>query len=166
MRRMIDPTAQYASLLRPTGPEDEPPKESSSGRAWLLEWPQQSLALALCEVVEVVDAPQIHVLPFGPSWCHAVLSWREQFLPLAQHATILNSRIVVTAYQLEPGEPLQYAAFAIDGMPRQITVNDNLDCELPPGCVFAEEQLRASFRFEDRTVVVPELSALFSSAGA
>jgi chemotaxis signal transduction protein len=142
--------------------DESPTKSPESVRAWLLDWSLQPLALALCEVIEVVDAPKIHVLPFGPSWCRAVLVWRDQFLALAaKRIDVEYMHVVVTAYQQQEGEPLNYAAFAIDRTPRQITVNDGCDCEPPEG-VFKKLNLRASFQFENRTIVVPELVTLFA----
>jgi len=145
------------------GPVDTTPTDQpASVRAWLLEWPTQPLALALCEVVELVDAPRVQELPFGPSWCRSVLYWRQSFLPLATGESQPDALVVVTAFQEASGQALQYAAFALRSPPRQITVVDGLDCE-PPASQFAPAQLRASFRFDDHAVIVPELARLFGS---
>ena len=132
-------------------------------RAWLLDWPLQTLALANCEVVEVVESPEIHRVPFGPQWCRALLYWRERLLALAlpEHVYVHDLHVIVVAYQRAAKTPLDYGALAICGRPRQVEVEDGHDCEPPFECVFDQHALRACFKYEDRVVLVPELSALF-----
>lgn len=138
---------------------------SNSVRAWLLEWPAQPLALAPCEVIEIVDEPEVHRVPVGPVWCRALVCWRELFLPLAVPAdlTVDNLSVVVVAYQAAPRVPLEYAAFAVEGTPRQIDVPADVDCEPPSDCVFAVSHLRACFLWERRAIVIPELGSLFAA---
>jgi chemotaxis signal transduction protein len=133
-------------------------------RAWLLDWPVQPLALAQCEVIEVVEEPEIHRIPVGPHWCRALVYWREQLLPLAlpSDSKAKNLWIVIVAYQPASGSALEYGAIAVAGMPRQIDVPLDADCEPPAESVLRDAQLRACFRFEDRTIVSPELQALFA----
>lgn len=135
-------------------------------RAWLLEWPRQPLALAQCEVVEVVGEPEVHRVPCGPAWCRSLLYWRERFLPLAAPTHRDGLTIVVVAYQTAPRTPLQYAALAVDGTPRQFDVPPDADCDPPADGVFHPSLLRASFRMEERTVVVPNLNVLFAPGEA
>jgi chemotaxis signal transduction protein len=135
-------------------------------RAWLLEWPVQPLALAQCEVIEVVEEPEIHRIPVGPPWCRALVYWREQLLPLAlsYDSEPKELWIVIVAYQPAPGSALEHGAIAVRGMPRQIDVPVDADCEPPADTVLRDAQLRACFLFEDRTIVSPELQALFAPA--
>jgi chemotaxis signal transduction protein len=140
----------------------------TSARAWLLDWPPQPLALALCEVIEIVESPEIHRVPVGPDWCRALLFWRSQMLPLAIRKDELTDalKIVVVAYQPAPRTALKYAAFAVQGTPRQIEVDASMDCAIEPGSTLDASRLRACFRFEQRSVVVPELSLLFEALAA
>jgi hypothetical protein len=138
---------------------------SKSVRAWLLEWQAQPLALAPCEVVEIVDDPEVHRVPVGPEWCRALLYWRARFLPLAAPAGEVaeSLSVVVVAYQPAPRVPLEYAAIPVEGRPRQIEVPEDADCEPPGACAIAATHLRACFLWEERAIVVPELRALFGS---
>lgn len=139
---------------------------SKSLRAWLLNWPPQPLALATCEVVEVLQDPEVHRTPIGPSWCRALVFWRDRLLPLALSAdrTLDGLTVVIVAYQTAPCTPLEYAALAVSGMPKQIDVPPDADCEIPSECPFQPQQLRACFLYEDREVAVPELRNLFAPA--
>jgi hypothetical protein len=131
-------------------------------RAWLLEWPMQPLALAACEVIELIAEPEIHDVPFGADWCRSLVYWRERLLPLASAS---NGRdepsIVVIAYQLGARSPLQYAAIGARCMPRLIEILTDADCEPPPECFFSPAQLRACFNYDGRTLVVPDLASWF-----
>ena len=134
-------------------------------RAWLLEWLAQPLALAECEVIEIVDAPEVHRVPAGPSWCRSLLYWRERFLPLARphNDSIEGLSVVVVAYQSAPRTHLDYAALPVRGLPRRIDVPIDADCEPPDDGVLMASQLRACFLHEGRRIVVPELRELFAS---
>lgn len=133
-------------------------------QAWLLEWPQQPLALAQCEVVEIIEAPEIHRTPLGPPWCRALVYWRERFLPLAlaEETPLAGLIVIAVAYQTAPCTPLQFAALPAHGLPRQIDVPGDADCEPEQGTPLGAHVLRACFRYEGRTLAVPELSALFA----
>jgi chemotaxis signal transduction protein len=140
---------------------------SPSARAWLLDWPLQTLALAPCEVIELLDEPEVHPVPMGPAWCRALLYWRGRLLPLAQPAGIPNAKlyVVVVAYE-RPDATLDYVALALTSQPRQIQVHDGNDCEPPARCALAANALRACFNHENQVVVVPELSVMFGGVAA
>jgi hypothetical protein len=142
------------------------PTSDAKVRAWLLEWPLQPLALAGCEVIEVVDQPEIHRVPFGPAWCRAMLQWRDKLLALAlpDGLHVHDMHVVVVAYQPAPRAPLEYGAVAVCGQPRQVDVTADADCALPPQCALDAEVVRACFQYDQRPVVVPELSLLFGSS--
>ena len=144
-------------------------------KAWLLEWPQQPLALATCEVVEIVDAPEIHEVPFGPDWCRGMVVWRDQLLALAvpeyslQLSVEKNAApltVVIVAMQAKALAPLQYAAIGVYAHPRQIDVQDGLDCDLPHDSVLPMLAARACFQIDGRAVLVPDLNSLFGSHAA
>lgn len=139
---------------------------SKAVRAWLLNWPPQPLALAMCEVVEVLQEPEVHRTPVGPDWCRALVFWRDRLVPLALSAdrTLDGLTVVIVTYQTEPRTALEYAAIAVRGMPKQIDVPPDADCEPPSDCLFQQQQLRACFLHEDRALVVPELRNLFAPA--
>jgi hypothetical protein len=132
-------------------------------RAWLLEWSMQPVALAECEVIELVDAPEVHRIPVGPRWCRSLLFWRQCFLPLAMPYDIPleGHSVVVVAYQAAPRAELQHAALAVRGVPRHVHVPADADCEPPGDGMFAASQVRACFLHEGRPIVVPELRELF-----
>lgn len=147
-----------------------------NARAWLLDWPDQPLALAACEVVEIVDAPEIHAAPFGPDWCRAMVVWRDRLLALALPSYLLDAEsdslaktplsAVIVAFQSKPMQPLQHAAIAVRSHPKQIDVSEGLDCERPEHCAFDASAIRACFSFDGRTTIVPELNALFGMRDA
>ena len=147
-----------------------------NARAWLLDWPDQPLALAACEVVEILDAPEIHPAPFGPDWCRAMVVWRDRLLALALPAHLFESdtdarakesfSAVIVAFQSKPLQPLQHAAIAVRSHPKQIDVSEGLDCEHPADCAFDSTAIRACFNFDGRTLIVPELNVLFGMRDA
>ena len=142
------------------------PLTQKTVRAWLLDWAPQMLALAACEVIEIVHEPEIHRVPFGPPWCRALLYWRNRLLPLALPdlaADAATMHVVVVAYENADRAALDYAALAVDSHPRQIQVPDGTDCEPPTSCLFDHSVLRACFTHEDRVILVPELKEWFGA---
>lgn len=139
---------------------------SKALRAWLLDWPAQPLALAQCEVIEVIEDPEVHRIPIDGGWCGAVVFWRDNLLPLAlsHEQTLDGLAVVVVAYQKVSRAPLEHAAIAVRGMPRQFDVPADSDCEPPADCPLGQAQLRAFFRYQDRAIAVPELQNWFASA--
>ena len=132
--------------------------------AWLIDWPACPLALAPSEVVEIVHEPEIYVLPFGPSWCSAVMYWRGRLLPLAlPRGCPTDVKAVVVAFAPEAGK-VEYAGIAGRDYPRRIEVAENADCLPPQGLPLDVQRILAAFVHEDRTVVVPDLSAMFGRA--
>ncbi|MBC7982460.1 MAG: hypothetical protein H7Y02_01260 [Candidatus Obscuribacterales bacterium] len=134
-------------------------------RAWLLDWPHQPLALAACEVVEILASPEIHHVPFGPTWCRSLVVWHSKLLALAlpEKTSDENINVVIVAYQTAPLAPLQHAAIATIAQPLQIQVRDGLDCEAPADCVLDAAAIRACFLHDERAVVVPELKFMFGA---
>jgi hypothetical protein len=59
---------------------------------------------------------------------------------------------------------LQHAAIAVVTQPRQIDIRDGADCDLPSSWSLGADVMRACFQFEDRVLVVPELSLLFGAS--
>lgn len=136
--------------------------------AWLLEWPLHTMALAPCEVVELVERPEVHRLWFGPQWCQALLRWRDRLIPLALpgDARQEDFSMVTVAFQAAPGAPLEHAALPLSAHPRRIVVPEGCDCEPPGYLPFDRKSLRACFHFDGRVVLVPDLTVLFASAPA
>ncbi len=134
-------------------------------RAWLLDWPDQPLALASCEVVEILASPEIHHVPFGPTWCRSLVVWHDDLLALALPEKSRDEKvnIVIVAYQAAPLAPLQHAAIATRSQPQQIQVRDGLDCDTPLDCVLDVAAIRACFLYAERPVIVPELQAMFGA---
>jgi chemotaxis signal transduction protein len=139
---------------------------SKAIKAWKLDWPGAPLALAQCEVIEVVEEPETYEVPLGPEWCRGLLHWRGQLIPLAYGGSRETQFVVVVAYQPAPKEPLQFAAFAVASMPKQFDVPVDADCEPPSTCSLRFDQLRACLEHEGRPWLVPDLEQLFSSAAA
>jgi chemotaxis signal transduction protein len=139
-------------------------------RAWVLDWPVHPIALAACEVVEILEAPEIHPTPIGPAWCRAMVAWRNELLALAipegmllRDDALTAISVVIVAFQLEPLAPLRHAAIAVVTQPQQIEIRDGADCDAPLSWSLGTDVMRACFQFENRILVVPELSLLFGA---
>ncbi|HEU4602163.1 MAG TPA: chemotaxis protein CheW [Steroidobacteraceae bacterium] len=135
---------------------------SAALKAWKLQWPGTSLALAQCEVIEVVEEPEVYDVPLGPHWCRGLLHWRGQLIPLAFGGLREAPYVVVVAYQTAPKQPLQFAALGLTSVPKMFEVPADADRDPPPSCELREEQIRACLEHDGETLIVPELHRLFA----
>jgi chemotaxis signal transduction protein len=137
---------------------------SKAVKAWKLDWPGAPLALAQCQVIEVVEEPETYTVPLGPQWCRGLLHWRGQLIPFAYGGNPEVRFVVVVAYQPAPKQPLQFAAFSVASMPQQFDVPADADCEPPSTEALRMDQLRACFEHEGKRWVVPDLEHMFATA--
>ncbi len=143
-----------------------------SAQAWLLEFSRnQVAAVGLHELVEVLSRPKLYHVPMASARCHQVLVWRDEILPVVNFGADSRSEpddappgvavTVITVYQTVPGEPLRHGALALSGMPKTVTVADNMACALPESHSSISELAISCFFCENLAVPVIDLTRVF-----
>ena len=151
----------------------------NSAQAWLLEFNRQQVAaVGLHELVEVLSRPKLYHVPMSGPRSHQVLVWRDEILPVvdfgadtdtdteseSEDALLGAAVTAIAVYQTVPGEPLRHGALQLNGMPRTVTVADNMACALPdspsPICNLAI----SCFSYENLAVPVIDLTRVFERA--
>jgi hypothetical protein len=143
-----------------------------SAQAWLLEFSRnQVVAVGLHELLEILSRPKLYHVPMASVYCHRVLVWRDEILPVvdfgadpASESDDAASGGAVTAiavYQTVPGEPLRHGALQLNTMPKTITVADNMACALPESRSPPSEFAISCFSYENLTIPVIDLTRVF-----
>jgi chemotaxis signal transduction protein len=94
--------------------------------------PGVAAAIAVYELVEVLDNPPRARFPFGPAWANDLITFHGAplaVIDLAQRAQpgVAHARapwVMIAAYQTVAGAPLNYGAIAIASVPQNIVVDD------------------------------------------
>ena len=145
----------------------------TSSDAWLLECRDSlSIAIAVHEMAEYVQAPIRFAVPGSPEYCSSVLLWQENLVPIMDIAALLGhppaeeiSPMSVVTYQQQPGAPLQHLAISVTSAPEKIRVEDEQVCELP-------EELNTGvlmpvtlscFTHDTRPVIILDIAGLCSA---
>jgi chemotaxis signal transduction protein len=141
--------------------------------AWLLE-PNDSLSIAIGdhEMVEYVQVPVSFPVPGSPGYCHHVLFWQDNLVPvmdigvlLGQPAQDTSSFMSLIAYQQQPGSPLQYVAVKVRTAPEKIQVDDaqvsELSKEISDGILMPV--CLSCFSYGNRPVVILDIARLCSA---
>ena len=143
-----------------------------SAQAWLLEFSgNQIAAVGLHELVEVLSRPKLFHVPMASARCHQVLVWRDEILPVVDVGADPRSEpddappggavTAIAVYQTVPGEPLRNGALALSGMPKTVTVADNMACALPESHLPISELAISCFSYENLAVPVIDLTRIF-----
>lgn len=146
-----------------------------SARAWLLEFSRdQVAAVGLHELLEVLSRPKLYHVPMASARCHQVLVWRDEILPVVDlgadptsmpgDAPPSGAVTAIAVYQTVPGEPLRHGALQLNGMPKTITVADNLACALPESHSSISKLAISCFSYENLAVPVIDLTRVFERA--
>ncbi len=135
--------------------------------AWLLNIGAYRLALAQYELIEVVSDVNIKTIPMGPKYCQKILIWRSQLLPLVDFSA-QDSEIkyyIVVAWQLKPGEPLQYGSLALLTLPESIIVDDEWQMKPPTDLMnILKESTLSCFKYEGDPVIIPDLKVIYGAS--
>ena len=146
-----------------------------SAQAWLLELNRQQVAaVGLHELVEVLSRPKLYHVPMSGPRSHQVLVWRDEILPVVSFANdsdgeseseMLGAAVTAIAvYQTVPGEPLRHGALQLSGMPKTVTVADNMACALPETRSSIGDLAISCFFHDNFAVPVIDLTRVFERA--
>jgi chemotaxis signal transduction protein len=140
-------------------------------RAWLLDSGEiYRIAVGERELIEVLqDAPVSHV-PCGPRHFRNVIVWRGRIIPAldlggfgANPGETVRRKAAVAAYQIAPGEPLQYGAILLNKYPQSIRVDDSMALTLTLDCAPLANCVSACFEWDEGVVLVIDPARLFGS---
>ena len=147
----------------------------TSAQAWLLEFNRQQVAaVGLHELLEVLSRPKLYHVPMSGTRSHHVLVWRDEILPVVGFGGDGESEIedgvfgaavtAIAVYQTVPGEPLRHGALQLSGMPKTVTVADNMACALPETRSPVGDLAISCFFYENFAVPVIDLTRVFERA--
>jgi len=143
-----------------------------SAQAWLLEFNRQQVAaVGLHELVEVLSRPKLYHVPMSGPRSHQVLVWRDEILPVVGFGADNDSEFeegvfgaavtAIAVYQTVPGEPLRHGALQLSGMPKTVTVADNMACALPDARSSIGDLAISCFFYDNFAVPVIDLTRVF-----
>ncbi len=147
----------------------------NSAQAWLLEFSrQQVVAVGLHELVEVLSRPKLYHVPMSGPRSHQVLVWRDEILPVvgfgadtegeSDDALFGAAVTAIAVYQTVPGEPLRHGALQLNGMPKTVTVTDNMACAFPEARSPISDLAISCFSYDNFAVPVIDLTRVFERA--
>jgi len=106
--------------------------------AWILDFGMgYKAAVGSRELLHLIDVPASFVVPCTPSYCHRVLFWQGNLLPLMDIAARLcgtaqqSSFVAVVGFQQRRGEYPQFGALQLASPPEKVAVSDDQACGLP-----------------------------------
>jgi len=109
------------------------PNQSS---AWLIETTGgYKFAIAEYELIEYVMEPERQHIPLAPAYASSILLWQEKMIPIIDFGQLIpaqshiNTSVAVLAYQLKPGDELQYMGIEIKQAPKKIFIDDAQVCD-------------------------------------
>jgi hypothetical protein len=121
--------------------------------------------------IGLVDNPKVVPVPGAPYYCLGLLPWQGRRLPLLDLNTLLRAypdadpppagHVLVLAYQIAPGGPLQYGAVCAPWLVRMIEVTDSQQCDLPADGDLWPWISLSCFDYEGNAVPVLDTSRLF-----
>lgn len=118
---------------------------SDTALACLLSYATNAhVALPVHAGVELVEQPRLVPVPGMPHFCRGLLAWQGRWLPLVDFQAYLEPReaaqpapvpahVLIVAYQVARGYPIEYGALCAPYLLRMIEVADSQQCALPVG---------------------------------
>ena len=146
----------------------------STSEAWLLDC-GNSLAIAVGdhEMAEYVQDRSYHSVPGSPGYCHSVLVWQNNVVPVMDLSALQygpggeleNFSVCVLNYQEAPNTPLQHLALRVVRAPQKIRVDDDQACEIPDGLQASvlKNVCLACFNYDGLPVLVVDIARLCSA---
>lgn len=145
---------------------------SNTTPAWLLHVADNiQFSIAEHEAAEYLEAPMLHKIPVAKASCNHVIFWHDMIVPVidmniffAHPAATNYQHIIVTAYQENDNERLQYIAFVLASAPEKIVVNDNDACEIPENYPeILKPHVLSSFSYNNQATSIFDIAQLSSS---
>ena len=141
----------------------------SRTNAWILDLGMgYKAALGWRELLHFIDIPITFAVPCTPLYCHNVLFWQGQLLPVMDVASRLGGTaqkaqfIAVVGYQQKRGEYPQFGALQLASLPAQVAVSDEQACKLPEKSQGWDELAISCFDYRGDAVPVLDLNRLFN----
>lgn len=145
-------------------------KSSSRTNAWVLDFGMGYRAgVGTRELFHLIDVPTSYIVPCTPAYCHKVLFWQGKLLPLMDLASRMGGveqdapYIAVVGYQFKRGEYPQFGALQMVSPPMQVTVSDDLACEIPGGLGGWRELAISCFNLNGDAIPILNLNRIFNS---
>ena len=103
----------------------------------------EQIALPIHAGVELVEQPRVTAVPGMPHFCLGLLHWQGRRLPLVDLQAYLEAlpgmlplprhpaHVLVVAYQVARGQPIEYGAFCAPKLVRMVQVSNEQQCPLP-----------------------------------
>ena len=145
-------------------------------QAWLFDFGAGlHAAVGGRHLAEYLRAPRAVEVPLAPAYARGVLVWRERLVPLIDLARLAGgddgdgSRdeplgAIVLAYRETPESPLAYGALALASAPREISVRDDLACDLPDTPAFWGALAASCITYENRPTPILRVRNVFTQA--
>lgn len=137
--------------------------------AWLLDFGQTFCAAVGTRVLlQIIDNPRLHPVPYTPQHCRSVFSWQGHFLPVVDMASVLGAEpqpprlLAIAGYREQPGEPNRYGAMLLAAPPVAISVNDDQSCSLPEQTEAWRNFASSCFEQQGKAIPVLHLGRVFS----
>lgn len=142
----------------------------SSANAWLLDLGgAMRVAIGTRELVQIVDASDMHLVPLSPSWCSKVMFWQKRMLPVLDlsirihHSESKGSLLAIVAYQDSENASVGLGAIILTAPPLRIAVDDAQACTLDEPMADWRVLANASFTWDGAVIPVLHLSRLFGA---
>jgi chemotaxis signal transduction protein len=138
--------------------------------AWLLDFGQDFRAAVGTRVLlQIIDNPRLHPVPYAPRYCRNVLSWQSRLLPVMDMAACLggteltSSLVAIAGFRERPGAPMRFGAMLLASVPDAIVVRDDQSCSLPESHPGWSNLAIACFGYQGEAVPILHLERIFSS---
>ena len=139
---------------------------------WLLQFGQdQRAATGERELLQLLYAPETHLVPRTPRHLSRVVLWNDRVLPVLDLDVLLGRNepatqikfLAIIGYQPRPDGRLQFGALSLAAPPVRIVVGDEQGCPLPHELGTWRECFCSCFAEDGCAIPVLDLSRLFSA---
>jgi hypothetical protein len=140
--------------------------------AWLLDFGNAlRAAVGMRVLMQIIDSPKLHLVPFAPPHCQHVLAWQGQLLPVVDMAVLLGydpqapRLLAITGHQEHAGDPTQFSALLLSAPPVAIIVGNDQVCSLPVQPEGWEKYALSCFGHRGEEIPVLHLGRIFARPG-
>jgi len=142
----------------------------SDHNAWILDFGNNcNAAIGAPDLLHLLDAHSTFHVPCTPVYCHQVVAWQGQLLPVMDVALRLGGcaqsakLIAIVGYQQKRGINPEFAALLLSSPPIKTKVSDAQACRLPEQALAWREVSISCFEVNDEAVPILDLYRLFNS---
>lgn len=140
--------------------------------AWLLQYaPTAYIALPLKACQEIVDSPEVLIVPGLQDYTQGMMRWRDLWLPLLDLRGLLTGQpsqpfdesahcLVVAYYAAD--QTMQFVALSLPYHPYLFEVSDGALCALPANNPIWPKISASCFRYQNHRVPIVDGSRLFA----